>query len=238
VQTILVGLALVASMPIAGSSTAWSQNANGNLALSLGLVAFSTILSPLTTPLALYSVGLMARGEYGQHLRQLATHGTGAFLTLCVILPSILGMLIRSVLGEARLAPAGPWLKSANAVNLLILSYANAAPALPQTFAEPALDFLAMTLAITAALCGLAFGAGWLIAKLWGVGPDMQASLMFGLDMNNNGTGLVLASLALADYPKVMIPIILYNLVQHVFAGYVHLRKNRDFSHRAGPEGA
>src|SRR5262249_43391744 len=38
VQNILVGLALVASMPVAGSSTAWSQNANGDLALSLGLV--------------------------------------------------------------------------------------------------------------------------------------------------------------------------------------------------------
>jgi hypothetical protein len=34
VQQILVGLALVASMPIAGASTAWSQNANGSLALS------------------------------------------------------------------------------------------------------------------------------------------------------------------------------------------------------------
>src|SRR5262245_16291782 len=33
VQNILVGLALVASMPIAGSSTAWSQNANGDMAL-------------------------------------------------------------------------------------------------------------------------------------------------------------------------------------------------------------
>ena len=52
VQNILVGLALVASMPIAGSSTAWSQNANGNLALSLGLVLCSTFLSPLTTPIA------------------------------------------------------------------------------------------------------------------------------------------------------------------------------------------
>ena len=37
-QHILVGLALVAAMPIAGSSTAWAQNANGNLAMSLGLV--------------------------------------------------------------------------------------------------------------------------------------------------------------------------------------------------------
>src|SRR4051812_13941805 len=31
VQNILVGLALVASMPIAGSSTAWSQNADGEV---------------------------------------------------------------------------------------------------------------------------------------------------------------------------------------------------------------
>ena len=34
-QHILVGLALVAAMPIAGASTAWAQNSNGNLALSL-----------------------------------------------------------------------------------------------------------------------------------------------------------------------------------------------------------
>jgi hypothetical protein len=66
VQNILVGLALVASMPIAGASTAWSQNANGNVALSLGLVLFSTFLSPLTTPLALHSVGFVASGDYAQ----------------------------------------------------------------------------------------------------------------------------------------------------------------------------
>jgi BASS family bile acid:Na+ symporter len=29
-QHILVGLALVAAMPIAGASTAWAQNSNGN----------------------------------------------------------------------------------------------------------------------------------------------------------------------------------------------------------------
>jgi len=45
IQQILVGLALVAAMPIAGASTAWSQNANGSLALSLGLVLGSTTLS-------------------------------------------------------------------------------------------------------------------------------------------------------------------------------------------------
>jgi bile acid:Na+ symporter, BASS family len=44
-------------------------------------------------------------------------------------------------------------------------------------------------------------------------------SLVFGLGMNNNGTGMVLAASALAHLPNVMLPIILYNLVQHVAAG-------------------
>jgi BASS family bile acid:Na+ symporter len=45
--------------------------------------------------------------------------------------------------------------------------------------------------------------------------------------MNNNGTGLVLASMALADHPRVLLPIILYNLVQHLVAGCVDLILNR-----------
>ena len=45
--------------------------------------------------------------------------------------------------------------------------------------------------------------------------------------MNHNGTGLVLASVSLAAYPQVMLPIIFYNLVQHVIAGSVHFLKYR-----------
>src|SRR5579875_4230497 len=86
VQHILVGLAIVAAMPIAGSSTAWTQNANGDMSLSLGLVLGSTLLSPLTTPLALHSVGLMTTGDYSEDLHELANSGTtGGFLTVCVI---------------------------------------------------------------------------------------------------------------------------------------------------------
>src|SRR5262249_41620387 len=55
-QNLIVGLALIAAMPIAGSSTAWSQNNDGDLALSIVLVLASTFLSPLTTPLVLRTV--------------------------------------------------------------------------------------------------------------------------------------------------------------------------------------
>lgn len=63
VQQILTGLALVASMPIAGASTAWAQNANDNLALSLGLILLTTMCSPALTPIALHAVGFNDDGR-------------------------------------------------------------------------------------------------------------------------------------------------------------------------------
>ncbi|HEV3340765.1 MAG TPA: bile acid:sodium symporter [Pirellulales bacterium] len=220
-QNILMGLALVASMPIAGSSTAWSQNANGNMALSLGLVLFSTLLSPLSTPVALHSVGLMTTGDYSEDLHELATGGTNAFLAVSVILPSLAGILVNLLVGRDRVAAAKPYLKLANFVVLLLLVYANAAISLPQAVAEPDYDFLAVMLAIAVALCAGGFAAGWAIARLLKVDEADQMSLMFGLGMNNNGTGLVLASMSLADHPQAMLPIIFYNLVQHLVAGTV-----------------
>jgi len=221
VQNILVGLALVASMPIAGSSTAWSQNANGNLALSLGLVLLSTALSPLMTPLGLHSVGLMTTGDYSEDLHELAESGTGAFLLIAVIVPSMLGILFHWGVGKERVAVAKPYLKLVNLAVLLVLNYSNASVSLPQAVRYPDADFLAVTLTITIALCLVAFTSGWLVARMLKVDRSEEAALIFGLGMNNNGTGLVLASMALADHPQVMLPIIFYNLVQHLVAGGV-----------------
>jgi BASS family bile acid:Na+ symporter len=230
VQNLLVGLALVASMPIAGSSTAWSQNANGDLALSLGLVLGSTLLSPLTTPLALHTAGQMATGDYAQDLHELAAGGTGAFLAVAVLLPSLFGVLGRAAVGEARVASARPLLKLLNSLNLVLLNYSNAAVSLPETVADPDWDFLAVVLGIVVILCVLAFAAGWWIARLLNADPAQRVSLMFGLGMNNNGTGLVLAALALADHPRVLLPIIFYNLVQHLVAGAVDFVLSRTTS--------
>src|SRR3954464_2561386 len=121
VQNILVGLALVASMPIAGSSTAWAQNADGEVALSLGMVLVSTLLSPLTTPLALHAVGLMASGEYARDLHELAAGGTGSFLALFVLAPILIGIGVRRIVSDARYSAVRPGLKLINSVILLVL---------------------------------------------------------------------------------------------------------------------
>jgi BASS family bile acid:Na+ symporter len=237
VQNILVGLAIVASMPIAGSSTAWSQNANGNLALSLGLVVLSTLLSPLFTPVGLQSVSLMTTGDYSDDLHELAVSGTGGFLAVSVMLPSLLGMATHAAVGEPRRAPARPALKLLNSINLLLLNYSNAAVSLPQTVAEPDWDFLAVTLAIVVSLCVLTFMSGWGIARLLQTDAAQRNSLMFGLGMNNNGSGLVLASMALADHARVLLPIIFYNLVQHLVAGTVDWFLSRSIASKQ-PESA
>lgn len=241
VQTILAGLALVAAMPIAGSSTAWSQNAEGDLALSLGLVLGSTLLSPLLTPLALHGVGFLAKGGYARDLHALASGGVHTFLVVGVILPSVLGIASRVALGGERVDRARSGLKVVNCLVLLFLNYANASVSLPSAIARPDPDFLGATLGLVLGLCTLTFCSGWVIARLLREPPDRTASLTFGLGMSNNGTALVLASVALADHPRVMLPIILYNLVQHLVAGAAdrflrkRLRSDRESAVQASP---
>jgi len=222
VQYILVGLALVAAMPIAGSSTTWVQNSNGNLALSLGLVFFSIILSPIVTPVTFNIFSEMASEEYEKVLQGLAAYGSGSFLGVWVVLPSLLGIATRLMISKDWQTRGVPYLKLINAIVLLLLNYSNASVSLPQAMAERDFDFLAITLLITTGLCLTLFAAGHGLGRFFKLNRAEELSLMFGLGMNNNGTGLVLASLVLSSYPNIMVPIIFYNLVQHVVAGAVY----------------
>jgi BASS family bile acid:Na+ symporter len=221
-QEALVGMALVASMPIAGASTAWSQNANGKLSLSLGLVLATTILSPILTPSVLHYVGFITEGDYSEDLHELAAQGVQGFLQTWVILPAIVGIIVRQLLGERWFTQICGYLKLINYCVLIVLNYSNASLALPGLIKNPDLDFLVMCLTIVTLLCILGFWAGNIISQLFNTTITEKASLMFGLGMNNNGTGLVLASISLSDHPEVMIPIILYNLMQHLIASIVN----------------
>lgn len=218
VQQILTGLALVAAMPIAGASTAWTQNANGNLALSVGLILLTTLLSPALTPMVLHAVGFMTAGDYSEDLHELAQDGAGAFLGVWVIFPSLCGIVAHRMLGEKIAVLISPYLKLGNFAVLALLNYSNASLTLPGIVTQPDFDFVFVMLIIVTALCLVMFIVGYLLARGLRSGRAETASLMFGLGMNNNGAGLVLASLALSDHPGVMAPIILYNLIQHFVA--------------------
>lgn len=222
-QCLLVGLAVVAAMPVAGSSTAWSQNASGSAALSLGLVITSTMLSPLTTPVTLAVLKPLTTGQYTDVMGQLSGSGTGLFLLACVAVPSLAGMACRFFVGE-RLYSLKPALKLINSLVLLLLCYANSSSVLPLIFRAPDWDFLALCLVAVGILCVTAFTAGWGLARMLRAGKSQTRSLTFALGMNNNGTGIVLACTSLAAFPGAVLPVLIYNLVQHIVAGGVNRR--------------
>lgn len=216
---LLVGLTLVAAMPIAGSSTGWTRAADGDMTLSLGLVVLSTLLSPILTPLVLEAVGMIAPHHYGDDLLRLAEHGTARFLLAWVMVPSILGMLGRLVLGGARIRLHEKLLKALATLTLLVLCYANSATCLSEALNRPDWDFFLLVGAVVTGLCVATFAAGYVLGRVLGLDHAGRSALMFGLGMNNNGTGLVLATTTLGAAPMALLPVIAYNLAQHLVAG-------------------
>lgn len=223
-QSILVGLAILAAMPIAGASTAWSQNSGGALPVSIALVLLSMVLSPLLTPLALHAVGAVTVGDYSEDLHELAAAGVGPFVLVTVLVPALLGLGIRAAVGARRCDAALPVLKAINLVVLLLLNYANASNALPQAARYPDWDLIAILVALTLAMCAGAFSLAFLLARTLVLKRPERASLVFGVGMSNNGAGLVLASAAMADHVLILLPIIVYNLAQQLIAALVDRR--------------
>jgi BASS family bile acid:Na+ symporter len=221
-QDMLGGLALIACVPVAGSSTAWAQNADGDMPLSVGLVIFSTLLAPLTAPLSLSCLRPFAIGGYAAGLARLGTASGAVLLVTSVLLPACAGLAARQLVGMGRETGLLPILKPLNLVTLLVLNYANAAVALPQLADDPDSHFLSVAFALALGLCLMLFLAGRALASLFHLGRAQGISLMFGLGMTNNGTGLVLAATALPEYPRIVMPILIYNLIQHLMAGAVY----------------
>jgi BASS family bile acid:Na+ symporter len=223
-QNLLVGLALIVSMPIAGSATAWAQNADGNISLSLGLVFLSTILSPITVPIVLHLFSDLTKNDYSEDLQQLASQGTSGFLMLTIVFPSLAGIVVHFVCGDGKIRPLRVALKLGNYIILLLLNYSNASTALPQAFGNPDIDYLVFIGATTFVLCAAAYGTGWLLSRWLKVNRSDQASLIFGLGMHNTGTGLVLATSELSAHPAVLLPLIFFTLMQQVIAAVIDRR--------------
>ena len=215
---ILIALALLSTVPVAGAATAYTQNTDGDVPLAVALVLLSIFLSPWLMPISLNLINFIAIGDYAPALAQLRSGAPTLVLFLSVLLPSLLGLGLRPLLGIQRIQSAKPALKLINSICLLLLNYTNASIALPQVFASPDWGFLRTAFIFVLLLCTTDFLAGWWLARLLRAKTDQCLALMFGVGMNNNGTALVLASLAFVNSPTILIPIILYNLVQNLIA--------------------
>jgi len=218
-EAIIVALSLLSTVPVAGASTAYTQNTDGDLALAVGLVLTSTFLCPLLMHVPLNLINLVAFGDYTQSFSKMEGGGTILVLILAVILPSFFGLCIRPLIGTARIKSAKPGLKLVNSGSLLLLNYTNAAIALPKLFSNLDWGFLASAFIFSTLLCVVDFVSGWWIARLLRATPGQQLAMMFGVGLNNNSTALVLGSLVFFNQPKILVPLIFYGLIQHLVAG-------------------
>jgi BASS family bile acid:Na+ symporter len=214
---LLAGLTLVALMPTAASSVAWSQLSRGNVALSLGLLATSTLLSPFM----IYAVGRSQLFATGGELISSA-NATVVNLVSWIIPAVIVGAGVRWLAGGMRIRAIRPHIKLVSTAVLLTLNYANAAVALPDLLAGPNWSALVAVAATTVTMCSGGFLVGWLLTRAAGVEQGAQLSFLFGMGMKNTGMALVLAGMWFASQPWAIVVIILYTLTQHVLAAICH----------------
>ncbi len=216
---LLMGLTLVALMPTAASSVAWSQLSRGNVALSVGLLATSTLLSPFV----IYAVGrsgmLAASGELGS-----SANATIIGLISWIIPAVVIGACVRCWAGGEWIHAMRPYIKMVSTVVLLLLNYSNAAIALPGMFANPNWTNLATAAATTVAMCSGGFLVGWLLTRVAHVEPSSVRSFLFGMGMKNTGMALVLAGMWFSSQPLAIVVVILYTLTQHMIAATCHGR--------------
>jgi bile acid:Na+ symporter, BASS family len=220
VTGVIVGLMLVATMPVANSSTAWTQNTGGNLALSLALVVISISLCPLVTPQLLNALGTSLSASEQVYGDALASRFSSASFIAWVIIPTLAGIAGRRLFGPQRVELARHWFILGSAGALLLLNYINAAIALPPLSDSPP-AVVAVSAMLAAGLSAVGLLAGWLVAHLLRLPAEMRTALLFSLSMKHAGLALVLAASVLAEQPLAILMIIFAALTQHLCAGFV-----------------
>jgi BASS family bile acid:Na+ symporter len=215
---LLVAFALVAAMPVANSSVGWTQNARGNLALSLALVVLSISLSPWVTPNLLSVLGMSLSPRERLYIEALVTEFSGTFFIMWVILPTAAGFAVRYLMTPARIENSRSWIVLSSAAALLVLNYINSALALPKVFDSPT-SLLLATAVLAASLSVIGLILGWSISRVLHFKPETRAALMFGLSMKHTGLALILAAAVLKDEPLAILLIALATLLQHLLAG-------------------
>lgn len=224
-MAIATGLLLVAAMPSANTSTAWTRRAGGSLALCVGVVLVTTVASPLVVPAA---AGLAAgpaatMGGVGEHV----FGGVGIELVSWVVIPMVTGMAVGWLIGARGGVPLGWPGAFGSLLAILALNYLNASRGLPQLLADRDLLPLMVAAASAVVLVAAAYAAAGLIGRSVEATPQASLAISYSVGMSNTGLAGTLATEAFADPALMLYPIVLCTLVQHVIAAGIDARHRR-----------
>ncbi len=176
---IALGLIIVACAPGAMASNVIVYLAGGALAYSIALTTVATMLSPLLTPaLVEWIGGALLPIPFFPMLKT---------IILIVVLPILLGMLVKRLLGNktqvmTEIAPAIAVISI-----VIICSYAVAAN--QERISEMGIQLFLIVVAINL----LGYIAGWQLARLYGFEKRLKITLSIEIGMQNAGLGVALA---------------------------------------------
>ncbi len=176
---IALGLIIVACAPGAMASNVVVYLAGGALAYSIALTTIATFISPLLTPVLIEWIG--------GALLPIPFWPMMKTIVLIVVLPIILGMLVKHYLGNktqamTKIAPAIAVLSI-----VIICSYAVAAN--QERIADVGLQLFLIVVIINL----IGYLAGWHLARLYGFEKKLQIALSIEIGMQNAGLGVALA---------------------------------------------
>ena len=208
-EALAIGVILVGCCPGGTASNVITFLARGDLALSVGMTAMSTLLAPVLTPLLVW----LLAGE----MVDVDVAGMLLSILWVVILPIALGLVVKRIWPRTTKQAAGylPALSSlAICLIVLIVIAANAHKLLSG-------GWIVLLVVVLHNICGLA--AGYLIGLLLHLSPAKRRAVSIEVGMQNSGLASSLATLHFAAYPLATIPGALFS-VWHNISGAIVAR--------------
>ncbi len=201
-----IGVILVGCCPGGTASNVITYLAKGDLALSVGMTAVSTLLAPVLTPLLVW----LLAGE------TVDVDVVGMLLSILwvVILPIALGLLVK------RFSPRTTEQASAYLPALSTLAICVIVLIVIAANAHKLLDggLVILLVVVLHNVCGLA--AGYLIGSILRLAPAKRRAISVEVGMQNSGLASSLATLHFAAYPLATIPGALFS-VWHNISGAI-----------------
>ena len=213
-RELALGVILVGCCPGGTASNVITYLAKGDLALSVGMTATSTLLAPVLTPLLVW---LMAGT-----MVDVDTVGMLLSIIYVVIAPIVVGLLCQRFLPKMTqsIVPYLPALSSiAIALVVCIVVSHNADRLLVG-------GLLVVLVVVLHNICGL--GLGYLIGRLLGLAETKKKALSIEVGMQNSGLASSLATLHFAAYPLATIPGAVFSVWHNISGAIVayFYRKN------------
>jgi BASS family bile acid:Na+ symporter len=208
-EALMVGVILVGCCPGGTASNVITYLAKGDLALSVGMTAVSTLLAPLLTPLLV----LLFAG------RAVDVNVVGMLLSILwvVILPIALGLLAR------RLWPAvsqhtSDYLPAISSLAICVIVMIVIAAGAGRLLSGGA---VVVAVVVLHNVCGL--GLGYLTGWMLGLDKAKRRAICIEVGMQNSGLATSLATIHFASMPMAAIPGAIFS-VWHNISGAVLAR--------------